>query len=170
MFYPYTVLSPDTSYTLTAEVLIENCLFTVSSTFSTASVPLPTLWLEVALGDVQRVYVHEGETVLRTFPCSGGTEETPSLLGCYHLQERGEQFYSARWQEGARYWIRIQNQFLFHSIPRRKDGTVIQEEADKIGLPASHGCIRLRDEDALWLYQNVPDGTMVILRPGPALP
>jgi len=35
---------------------------------------------------------------------------------------------------------------------------------DSIGKPVTHGCIRLRDEDITWLYENIPVGTTVIIR------
>jgi polyisoprenoid-binding protein YceI len=34
---------------------------------------------------------------------------------------------------------------------------------ESIGTPATHGCIRLNDDDIAWLYQHVPLGTRVIL-------
>ena len=170
VFLPYEVLRPDTAYRFTAEFSEDGRSAQLVSSFRSAAVPLPSLWIEVALGGVQRVFIHEDGAIRHTFPCSGGTEETPSLTGCYFLQDRGESFYSPRWQEGALYWIRIRGQFLFHSLPRRQDGTLIEEEAAKLGQPASHGCIRLQDEDAKWLYDSIPDGTLVILHPGPPLP
>ncbi|HAH78565.1 MAG TPA: L,D-transpeptidase, partial [Ruminococcaceae bacterium] len=35
--------------------------------------------------------------------------------------------------------------------------------ADKLGEPASHGCIRLPVEDAKWIYDNIPEGTKVVI-------
>jgi len=34
---------------------------------------------------------------------------------------------------------------------------------DSIGRAATHGCIRLRDADIAWLYNNVPVGTKVLI-------
>ena len=45
-----------------------------------------------------------------------------------------------------------------------KDGQVIQEEAEKLGQPSSHGCVRLSIEDAKWIYDNVPEKTKVVIR------
>jgi lipoprotein-anchoring transpeptidase ErfK/SrfK len=36
-------------------------------------------------------------------------------------------------------------------------------DKSSIGKPATHGCIRLSDDDILWLYENVPLGTRVII-------
>jgi lipoprotein-anchoring transpeptidase ErfK/SrfK len=41
--------------------------------------------------------------------------------------------------------------FLLHGTPLQ----------NSIGLAATHGCVRLRDEDIEWLYHNIPIGTKV---------
>ena len=34
---------------------------------------------------------------------------------------------------------------------------------NSIGAAVTHGCVRLRDEDIEWLYENVPVGTKVYI-------
>ena len=43
--------------------------------------------------------------------------------------------------------------YLLHGTPYQ----------DSIGRATSHGCVRMRDEDITWLYQNVPVGTKVYI-------
>jgi len=43
--------------------------------------------------------------------------------------------------------------FLLHGTPLK----------NSIGLAATHGCVRLRDEDIEWLYENIPVGTKVYI-------
>lgn len=122
------------------------------------------LWVEVSLTkDIHKVNVWKGESIIKEMPCSGGTEDEPTVLGVFYLENRGEWFYSERFEEGALYWVRFYEQYLFHSIPIDENFEIIEEEAALIGKPASHGCIRLLKEDAKWFYFNVPDGTMVII-------
>ncbi|MCT4686178.1 L,D-transpeptidase [Vallitalea sp.] len=122
------------------------------------------LWVEVALKEEGHiVIVRENNKIKKEMICSGGTKEEPTLLGTFSLENRGLWFYSERFKEGAKYWVRITEQYLFHGIPRDKDWNIIKEEQDKLGKPASHGCIRLGEEDAQWFYENVPDGTTVII-------
>ena len=33
-----------------------------------------------------------------------------------------------------------------------------------LGRKASHGCVRLRVEDAQWIYENCDDGTIVVVQ------
>lgn len=35
-----------------------------------------------------------------------------------------------------------------------------------LGTPASHGCVRLSNEDAIALFESVPEGTEVVIDPG----
>lgn len=163
-FSPYQILKPGQTYEFEGEVNGVR----LQQRFNVSEAGMPKRWIEVALGREQRVYVWENNQIVKSFSCSGGLAESPSLTGIYQLKDRGESFYSKRFSEGAKYWIRIQDQYLFHSVPRDESGAVIQEELEKIGEAASHGCIRLYDEDAKWLYENIPRGTTVILHP--ALP
>lgn len=122
------------------------------------------IWVEVSLtNEEHKVIVREDKEVIREMICSGGTPDEPTLLGTFNLENRGSWFYSERFKEGATYWVRITEQYLFHGIPRNKEWEIIQEELDKLGGPASHGCIRLSEDDAKWFYDNVPDGTTVII-------
>ena len=38
-------------------------------------------------------------------------------------------------------------------------------EEDKIGAPASHGCIRMRNADIIELFEHVHEGELVCIRP-----
>jgi hypothetical protein len=53
--------------------------------------------------------------------------------------------------ELGKYRLNLGEGFLMHGTPFK----------DSIGLASTHGCVRLRDEDIEWLYDNVPVGTKV---------
>ena len=54
--------------------------------------------------------------------------------------------------------------YLFHSVPTGQNfGDYLEDEAMKLGQPASHGCVRLTVADAKWFYDQVPDGTPVTI-------
>ena len=91
-----------------------------------------------------------------------GDSNTP--LGDYVIEnERGDNFYTPRFGEGANYWVSFKDHgvYLFHSVPTDKDGNYIESEAQKLGNPASHGCIRMSVSDSKWFYENIPTGTPV---------
>ncbi|MDQ3696666.1 MAG: L,D-transpeptidase [Gemmatimonadota bacterium] len=51
------------------------------------------------------------------------------------------------------YALDLGNGYLLHGTPF----------ADSIGAASTHGCIRLRDDDVMWLYEFVPAGTRVYI-------
>ncbi len=52
---------------------------------------------------------------------------------------------------------------MFHSIPynRKSDSSISKSALSALGEPASHGCIRLRVEDAQFIAENCLEGTKV---------
>lgn len=55
--------------------------------------------------------------------------------------------------ELGRYQLDMGNGYLLHGTPREHT----------IGTATTHGCVRLREEDITWLYENVPVGTRVYI-------
>lgn len=55
--------------------------------------------------------------------------------------------------ELGKYRLNMGDGFLLHGTPYK----------ESIGMAATHGCVRLRDEDIEWLYDNVPVGTKVYI-------
>jgi len=119
-------------------------------------------YVDVSLAEqLVRVYL-DGEEV-RVMVCSAGTPESPTPTGRFELQNRGEFFFSEKYQEGGKWWVSFQGWgvYLFHSVPTDRYGAVLPDEAAKLGHPASHGCIRLSMDDARWFYNTVPEKTPV---------
>lgn len=74
----------------------------------------------------------------------------------------------------SQYATRFNNGILFHSVPcyAPKKDQLEYEEFNKLGSPASLGCVRLSVADAKWIYDNCPYGTTVVVyddanSPGP---
>ncbi|MDD3819435.1 MAG: L,D-transpeptidase, partial [Actinomycetota bacterium] len=109
----------------------------------------------------QKVLIYYKDKLLKEWICSGGTEEKPTPKGEFKTTEKGEYFWNPRYNMGGYYWVRFYEDYLFHSVPFDKDNNIIQEEYDKLGTPASHGCIRLEVENARWLYEMLPPGVKV---------
>jgi len=165
-FKPKRCFKPNTIYYIRfrADAFEGNKIYLYSFSFTTMDIG-NKIWVEVDLSNYHTVTVYRGATPIRIMLASGGRpgRDTETILGTFYIKDRGREFYSERFEEGALYWVRITKQYLFHSIPRDREGNIKEEELKKLGLPASHGCIRFADEDARWFYENVPDGTMVII-------
>lgn len=64
----------------------------------------------------------------------------------------------------GQYTTHIDSDILFHSVPylqNKKKDTLEYWEYDKLGTTASLGCVRLKVEDAKWIYDYCMAGTIV---------
>ncbi len=98
---------------------------------------------------------------VKSMICSVGlTDETP--LGVYSIYAR----YVWRPLFGGsygQYTLRFFGHFLFHSVPYSQPSkdALLEGAFNKLGEPASQGCVRLMVADAKWLYDNCVNGTKV---------
>lgn len=117
----------------------------------------------------QKVYVGEWtgsayKGPLHTFPCASGKSETPTPIGTYQAGGKtgNEWYYFKDFNCYARWAYHIVGGVLFHSNTVSKIGD--KPSNGGLGHRASHGCIRLKVEDAKWIYDNCPEGTTVVVQ------
>lgn len=103
----------------------------------------------------QHVYIYKYNKLQKTMLCSSGMDGYETPKGKFTITDRGDYFYSDKYDEGAYYWVRFHGVYLFHSVPYDENKNIIKSEADKLGEKASHGCVRLSTEDAKWIYDNI---------------
>lgn len=53
--------------------------------------------------------------------------------------------------------------YLIHSIVYHKSGSPSRAADSRLGVNASHGCIRLATKNARWVQRNVPRGSKVVI-------
>lgn len=115
------------------------------------------------------VTVYKGETPIRAMVCSAG-ETTPE--GTFCTDNKWDWLMLIKAQYG-RYCTQISGDYLFHSVPYNSMDIydLDTEMYNQLGTLCSHGCIRLKVEDAKWIYDNCPSGTEVTIyndvNPGP---
>lgn len=105
------------------------------------------------------------------FICSTGGA-TPT--GTFRIQGRmrWHTLFGPCWGQWCEHVV---DNILFHSVPYTKPNdkySLDVKEYNKLGTMASHGCIRLKAEDAKWIYDNCARGTKVNIynnekNPGP---
>lgn len=127
----------------------------------------PKMWVKVSKAK-QRTYLMNGSKILYTMYCSTGSgRDRATPEGTFHIQaERGDFFYNQESGEGAKYWVSWKDHgvYLFHTVPTDSQGHFVESEAEKLGKNAnSHGCIRLSVPDAKWFYENIKEGTKVVI-------
>ena len=104
--------------------------------------------------------------IVRQMICSSGKSGTPTPQGTYTLpskkysSERTEWYYFPKFTCYAKWATRIVGGILFHSVifTQAKQGPT-RGSVNALGSPASHGCIRLRVDDAKWIALNCKAGT-----------
>lgn len=114
----------------------------------------------------QKMYIYKNNVLIKKILCSTGkigNQETETPLGVFFVQEKGKAFFSNKYDQGGKYYIKFFSNYLIHSIPVDQKGNIIEEEKYKLGNPVSHGCIRVSLIDSEWLFKNIPEGSLVII-------
>lgn len=120
--------------------------------------------------EARRVYLYRGEMLVSSYPVAVGTDETPTPQGQFTVQQM---VINPIWQSpwtgevhepgpdsalGLR-WIEFATSdagaFGFHGTPT----------LESIGKAASNGCVRMRNEDVVALFDQVGVGTSVTVQP-----
>lgn len=110
----------------------------------------------------QRVNIYNGYnhnwSLIKSMICSSGKPSTPTIKGMFTVGTKGSYFIA---DSGARckYYTQISGNYLFHSILYDNSGSSIID--GRLGMPLSHGCVRLSLENAKYIYYNIPTGTTV---------
>lgn len=114
----------------------------------------------------QKTYVYKGSknkwSLTKEFLCSTGVNGKETPKGTFTVQNKGDWFYTDKYDQGGKYWIGFKGNYLFHSVPFDKEQKKIVDTT--LGKPASHGCIRLKVDESKWIYDNVPIGSKVIVK------
>ena len=99
----------------------------------------------------------------RTFICSPGKENSQTPTGTFKTT-RKYRWHALVESTYGQYCTRLGNtSILFHSVPGKTTSihNITAEEYNKLGAPASHGCIRMTVADCKWIYDHCPSGTVV---------
>ena len=114
------------------------------------------------------MHVYENGVEIRSLPCSTGQpgKATPAWVG--KVGRYVDTIFSfGLYADDAWYLFRANGDILIHGAPYLwVDGTKVYQELDALGRqPSSHGCIRLRPEDARWLTEWNPHGVPIAISP-----
>lgn len=136
-----------------------------SSTINTFDIDSKTNKLVFVDISEQKTYIYTGSLnnwiLEKEFLCSTGIENKETPVGIFEVQTRAPWFFASKYGQGGKYYVQFMGNYLFHSIPFAEDQETVLDET--LGEPASHGCIRLDTNDAKWLYDNVLDGSKIII-------
>ena len=109
----------------------------------------------------QQVSIFKGKKgkwkMIRTFTVATGRAKSRSPRGVFKIgkKETGWYYVSTK----VLYVTHYCGKNSFHTRPLWNSGGV---STSTIGRPASHGCVRCPNEDAKYIYNNMPRGTTVV--------
>lgn len=121
------------------------------------------IWINLAM---QRVNIFEGSKedwkLTRSSIVSTGAPSSPTPVGIYYTTynlERGwtTATYTCRPVVG----FKANSGYAFHSRLYYPNSSTLTDAT--IGYPASHGCVRMYDEDVRYIFDNIPLGTAVVV-------
>ena len=125
--------------------------------------------VEVSLAE-QKVTVYglndQGKyEVVRSFLCSTGLKDSTPRGIFLDGFPANRWHYFKKFDCWAQYSFDIEGDIMFHSVLyyKQDESTLKNASVWALGTPASHGCIRLTVEDAQWLYEHCPKGSLAIV-------
>lgn len=118
------------------------------------------IWVNLA---TQRVNVFQGSKenwkLIRTGLVGTGKSSTPTPVGMFYVTRKQTGWFTPTYTVKPVVRFSAGSGYAFHSRLYYPGTNRLQD--GRIGLPVSHGCIRMYDEDIQWLYNNAPIGTTV---------
>jgi lipoprotein-anchoring transpeptidase ErfK/SrfK len=118
-------------------------------------------YVEVNLKD-QRLYLIDGTTLVKAYIVSTGYWSTPTPEGTFTIHDKSPRAYSAEFGLYMPYWEDFLNgEYGLHELPEWPNG--YKEGQDHLGVPVSHGCVRLGVGDAKEVYDWTEIGTPVYI-------
>ncbi|WP_066639708.1 L,D-transpeptidase family protein [Desulfolucanica intricata] len=152
VFVPERAFRPGSRYQVEA-VLISKYGEKITKKYSFHTVNLGNeKWLEVKVGKSYNVWLLSGDKEVRKVS-AWAERELPK--GTLYENKRG-------WEEHVQPWIRLNADVLIHSLPEGSTGAV-EDNHEKLGLPQTHSCLYMSENDINWLLKNLPEGFMVIV-------
>lgn len=104
--------------------------------------------------EASRLYLFKNGEVIKTYPCAGGSADTPSPIGTWKI------IHKDYWGEG------FGGRWMGFNVPWGKFGIHGTMQPGSIGWSSSAGCIRMYNKDVAQLFKTVPYGTTVKVEDG----
>lgn len=128
-----------------------------------------TVRLVLKLGE-RRVYVYQGDQAIVSYPVAIGTPDDPTPVGEFTVFQMVENpVWQSPWtgevrRPGANSALGLR-WIGFANVPGGVVGFHGTPTVSSIGRAASHGCVRMHNEDVVALFEQVQVGTIVIVQP-----
>lgn len=111
------------------------------------------------------VYVYQGSQgdwkQIKKFACGDGATSTPTVEGKFAIY--GHKYYFDSGSVRCFYASMFHGAYYFHSTLYAQTKNPQTEVDGRVGLALSHGCVRLKLQNAKWIYTTIPTGTAVVV-------
>lgn len=115
--------------------------------------------IEINTGPEQKLYYFLSDVRLGEFKISSGKAGTATPKGNFKIDGKAPRAWS-KYGLWMPYWMSLKNGYFgIHELPVWPNG--VKEGESHLGVPVSHGCIRLGVGPAKFLYDWAPLGTPV---------
>ena len=122
-----------------------------------------TKWLILVDTKANKVGIYNGSkgnwTQKYYWSCTTGASSTPTVKGQFTVGIKGKVFGSGY---SCWYYTQFYGNYLFHSV-LYNPGSMTSIQDGRLGINASHGCVRLSLSNAKWIYDNIPSSTKVVV-------
>jgi lipoprotein-anchoring transpeptidase ErfK/SrfK len=121
-------------------------------------------WIQVDLA-LQLVRLYNGETLVAEYPIASGLGDSPSTrtyTGTFTVYNKIKAAtYLPEFGVYVTDWVGFDQAHAigFHSLPQDRYGQIVDS---RLGIPASHGCIRVGNAAAVYAFAKI--GMRVIVR------
>lgn len=116
----------------------------------------------------QMMYIKLGEDVIREFRVSTGAAATPTPVGTTYLSLKQELRVGSKSPHYIMPYFQMfrAGGYGMHALPSlgNDGGWFWTEAVSHLGIPVSHGCIRIGDENAIWLFGFTEVGDKVVVQ------
>lgn len=130
--------------------------------FTSTNIEPNRIWLIVQLAEPHTVNCYNGTKKIKSFPCILGEGENAPLLGTYYLQNKQEVYEDEH--IGANYYLEVYEKCGIQGMMRNSYWQLEEGLSSRMGGNSQYRNIILYDEDARWLYENLPYDTMIIIK------
>ncbi len=120
-----------------------------------------------------KMYVYKGQQLLHEFIVSPGAWDTPTPVGVYSIYNKQELRIGSKYPHYRMpQWVGLKDQYGrfrgygLHALPylgeKRENSYFWKEAVSHLGTFVSHGCVRMGDDNAVWLWNLIdPENTTV---------
>lgn len=112
----------------------------------------------------QKLSIFENGKLLGIYAISSGKRSMPTPKGTFQIYSKTRRAWSEKYALFMPYWMAFtpSGSHGIHELPEWPNGT--KEGASHLGIPVSHGCVRLGVGPAKTVYYWADIGTPVVIR------